>query len=236
MLLLGGGGMAAMLALWFVAGGSPASDDLEADAPRRIETDGIVNRDLSQKEFVAIYGNRLDAQARHGFVGKWFRATLIGIFLLLAALTLGLSPPAAGPLPWLQQSLVRLTGWVILMVSFFWVVAAQAQMGASWRIGIDAGTQSPLVTGGVFAVSRNPIFLGMRASLLGLFLVMPNAFTLAIFLVGEVLISVQVRLEEDFLSSVHGVEYERYRRAAASRCRISPARSRTRMTIFLSEP
>ncbi len=64
MLLLGGGGMAAMLALWFVAGGSPASDELAADAPRRIETDGIVNRDLSQKEFVAIYGNRLDAQAR----------------------------------------------------------------------------------------------------------------------------------------------------------------------------
>lgn len=64
MLLLGGGAMAAMLALWFVAGGSPASDELAADAPRRIETDGIVNRDLSQKEFVAIYGNRLDAQAR----------------------------------------------------------------------------------------------------------------------------------------------------------------------------
>ena len=64
MLLLGGGGMAAMLALWFVVGGSPASDELAADAPRRIETDGIVNRDLSQKEFVAIYGNRLDAQAR----------------------------------------------------------------------------------------------------------------------------------------------------------------------------
>lgn len=64
MLLLGGGGMAAMLALWFVAGGSPGSDEQAVDAPKRIETDGIVNRDLSQKEFVAIYGNRLDAQAR----------------------------------------------------------------------------------------------------------------------------------------------------------------------------
>ena len=34
------------------------------EAPQKIETDGIVNRDLSQREFVAIYGNRLDAQAR----------------------------------------------------------------------------------------------------------------------------------------------------------------------------
>lgn len=63
MLLLGGGGSAAMLALWFVFGGT-GHHTTAADAPQRIETDGIVNRDLSQKEFVAIYGNRLDAQAR----------------------------------------------------------------------------------------------------------------------------------------------------------------------------
>jgi conjugal transfer pilus assembly protein TraB len=63
MLLLGGGGSAAMLALWFVFGGT-GHDTTASDAPQKIETDGIVNRDLSQKEFVAIYGNRLDAQAR----------------------------------------------------------------------------------------------------------------------------------------------------------------------------
>ena len=63
MLLLGGGGSAAMLALWFVFG-STGDHKPAADAPQKIETDGIVNRDLSQKEFVAIYGNRLDAQAR----------------------------------------------------------------------------------------------------------------------------------------------------------------------------
>jgi conjugal transfer pilus assembly protein TraB len=63
MLLLGGGGSAAMLALWFVFG-STGDQKPAADAPQKIETDGIVNRDLSQKEFVAIYGNRLDAQAR----------------------------------------------------------------------------------------------------------------------------------------------------------------------------
>ncbi|WP_375393342.1 TrbI/VirB10 family protein [uncultured Sphingomonas sp.] len=64
MLLLGGGGAVAMVGLWFVLGGSPHHTSAAPDAPERIETDGIVNRDLSQKEFVAIYGNRLDAQAR----------------------------------------------------------------------------------------------------------------------------------------------------------------------------
>ncbi len=64
MILLGGGGVVALLGAWFVLGGSPDGGLQDPDAPQRIETDGIVNRDLSQKEFVAIYGNRLDAQAR----------------------------------------------------------------------------------------------------------------------------------------------------------------------------
>lgn len=64
MVLLGGGGTLAMAALWLVFGGSSTSKHADPDAPQRIETDGLVNRDLSQREFVAIYGNRLDAQAR----------------------------------------------------------------------------------------------------------------------------------------------------------------------------
>jgi conjugal transfer pilus assembly protein TraB len=64
MVLLGGGGSLALAALWLVFGGSSGSKQADPNAPQRIETDGLVNRDLSQREFVAIYGNRLDAQAR----------------------------------------------------------------------------------------------------------------------------------------------------------------------------
>lgn len=64
LLLLGGGGAAALAALWFVFGGSPPEGEPDEEAAQQIDTSGLVNRDLSQKEFVAIYGNRLDAQAR----------------------------------------------------------------------------------------------------------------------------------------------------------------------------
>ena len=77
-------------------------------------------------------------------------------------------------------------------------------MGASWRIGIDAAAQPPLVRSGLFALSRNPIFLGMRLALLGLFLALPTGATLAILLLGEVLMQVQVRLEEAHLSEALG--------------------------------
>jgi conjugal transfer pilus assembly protein TraB len=62
--LLGGGGTLALASLWLVFGGSAPDQTSDPDAPQQIETDGLVNRDLSQREFVAIYGNRLDAQAR----------------------------------------------------------------------------------------------------------------------------------------------------------------------------
>ena len=149
----------------------------------------------------------------HGLVAKWFRATLIGIFVMLAAILAGLPASAMGPLQWIEGEIARSAGWALLALSLLWVIAAQAQMGSSWRIGIDGGTRAPLVTTGLFAISRNPIFLGMRASLLGLFLVLPNAFSLAILIAGEILIQVQVRLEERHLSTAHHAEFQRYRAA-----------------------
>lgn len=146
----------------------------------------------------------------HGLVGRWFRGTLIGLFILLGALALGLPSTAAGPLPWIEGPVARGIGWAVLVAALVWVVLAQAQMGSSWRIGIDTGSRPPLVREGVFAISRNPIFLGMRASLLGFFLVLPNAFTLAALLLGEALVQVQVRLEEEHLRTIFGPDYEAY--------------------------
>jgi len=85
-------------------------------------------------------------------------------------------------------------------------------MGESWRIGIDRDHTPMLVKKGVFKISRNPIFLGMITTLLGLLLVLTNALTLLSFVVGVVLISIQVRLEEKYLLTRHGDEYAEYRR------------------------
>lgn len=88
-------------------------------------------------------------------------------------------------------------------------------MGRSWRIGIDEENKTELVTAGMFRVSRNPIFLGMRLNLLGLFLILPNAVTLAIWLLGDVAIQLQVFLEEEFLQQAHGTAYQQYQATTA---------------------
>jgi protein-S-isoprenylcysteine O-methyltransferase Ste14 len=116
------------------------------------------------------------------------------------------------PIEWLEYSWLRLTGMVLLLSSLVWTVIAQAQMGESWRIGIDQSHRTNLVQSGVFSLSRNPIFLGMLLTLFGLFLVIPNALTLLTLGLGVVLIQIQVRLEEEFLARTHGEEYILYRR------------------------
>jgi protein-S-isoprenylcysteine O-methyltransferase Ste14 len=116
------------------------------------------------------------------------------------------------PISWLERRWLQWVGVALLLTSLAWTVVAQAQMGESWRIGIDEGHRTPLVRKGVFGFSRNPIFLGMMLTLLGLFLVTPNAVTLLVLCLGVVLIQIQVRLEEEFLSGAHGDDYADYRR------------------------
>ena len=71
-------------------------------------------------------------------------------------------------------------GWGFLILSLIVVWIAQSQMANSWRIGIDEKNKTKLVTKGLFSISRNPIFLGIMIANIGLFLVIPNAFTLLI--------------------------------------------------------
>lgn len=146
------------------------------------------------------------------YIGRLFRVL---IALIASVVVVYAWAPAAytllTPIGWLERIWLDTVGVALLGFAFVWIVAAQMQMGNAWRIGIDAATRTELVEQGLFRVSRNPIFLGMRALLLGLFLVLPNALTLALWLLGDVLLQLQVRLEEEHLQRLHGKAYTTYR-------------------------
>jgi protein-S-isoprenylcysteine O-methyltransferase Ste14 len=148
----------------------------------------------------------------HGYVGRMFKGLLglcaVYLCLQLFALDIGLELP---PMAWLDNFFVQALGWLVLCISGIVLIWAQAQMGQSWRIGLDADTPGPLVVHGLFARSRNPIFLSMRLNLLGLMCLLPNLFSLLLLVCGELLIQIQVRLEEAHLPLVYGEAYEAYR-------------------------
>ena len=147
----------------------------------------------------------------HDYVGKLFRFTLTSTALIVLAFSFSESLyNLLMPIPWLNSSWLIGIGLVLLASALVWVLIAQVQMGASWRIGIDEKTASPLVQHGLFGVSRNPIFLGMLVMLVGLLFTTPTAATLTVTLLGFVLIHIQVRLEESFLLGKYGETYREY--------------------------
>jgi protein-S-isoprenylcysteine O-methyltransferase Ste14 len=84
------------------------------------------------------------------------------------------------------------------------------EFGRSFRVGIDAERPDALVTTGIFAVSRNPIYVAFGFVLLGEFLAFPNWILLVYLGAGVWLLNRQVRLEESFLKQHYGQQYLEY--------------------------
>lgn len=148
----------------------------------------------------------------HGFLGSVFKIVSVGLFVALVVLSIWPSSRnAMGQIVWLAQPIVAWSGVALAVAGVVLIAAAQVQMGRSWRVGVQQDERTELVTGGIFGLSRNPIFVGMMALIVGVFLVEPSALTLAIVVAAWLSISAQMRLEESHLASIHGEAYAAFR-------------------------
>lgn len=153
----------------------------------------------------------LKKDGAEGIVGRYFKLVpLVSILLVITITSFPSFYPYFAPIHWLEHQTITLTGLFLLMTSLLWIWLSQGQMGISWRIGIDKQNDTDLVKKGVFLISRNPIFFGLIINLLGFFLVLPNAATFAIMLLGIAILEIQVALEEQYLLSQHGEDYVNY--------------------------
>ena len=82
--------------------------------------------------------------------------------------------------------------------------------GRSFRVGIDVDHPDKLVTTGIFAFSRNPIYVAFGFVLLGQFLLFSNWILLVYLLAAVWLFHRQVLREEEFLQQHYGREYSQY--------------------------
>lgn len=117
-----------------------------------------------------------------------------------------------GALTYLNLIELKWIGASILVFSLIWTIIAQYQMANSWRIGIDYEEKTTLVDKGIFKLSRNPVFLGVLLIYLGIFLIAPNALSLALLVLCYVVLQIQARLEEEYLENIHGETYLDYKK------------------------
>jgi len=129
-------------------------------------------------------------------------------FYIVFAAAFGFPSPARGEL--FCSDSVSWIGVLLCLAGLIVFVLSLASFGKSFRVGIDQDHPDKLVTTGIFAFSRNPIYVAFGFVWLGEFLVFSN-WILLIYMVGAVcLIHRQVLREEEFLRKHYGQEYFEY--------------------------
>ena len=168
----------------------------------------------------------LRIHAEPGTIQWWAKLGFIGALLAgVAAPIAGLA--GVGPVASLDSDAVRLAGVVLAVTGIVATVAAQWQMGASWRIGVDPRERTGLVTAGVFGKVRNPIFTAMLITATGFALMIGNVVAIVGLAALIVALEVQVRaVEEPYLTETHGSAYLSY---AASAGRFVPGIGKLRL-------
>lgn len=104
-------------------------------------------------------------------------------------------------------------GWVgvaLCVISVIGFAVTLSNFGDSFRVGIDENKPDKLITGGMFAISRNPIYVCFLMFFTGLFLIHRNIVIAVAVVLFAMAIHRQVLREEKFLTSHYGKEYESY--------------------------
>jgi len=165
-------------------------------------------RTLTQKRRTGDTGYRFGRGGRQSTAQALMTVAFV---LVLAAPIAELADlPVLGAPLW-EATAVRVAGLVLIAAGTAATVAAQTAMGTSWRIGVDPGERTTLVTSGPFARVRNPVFSAVGLTALGLALAVPNALAALMLAAYTAGVQLQVRgIEEPYLLEVHGDAYAAY--------------------------
>jgi protein-S-isoprenylcysteine O-methyltransferase Ste14 len=105
---------------------------------------------------------------------------------------------------------VAWTGVLFCLAGLLLLLWSLISFRQSFRIGIDTDHPDTLIVDGVFALSRNPIYVAFAMVLLGEFLILPNWVTLIYLGAATWLFHRQVLREEEYLNEHYGRAYAEY--------------------------
>jgi protein-S-isoprenylcysteine O-methyltransferase Ste14 len=129
-------------------------------------------------------------------------------FYMVFANALGL--PSVSKQTFFQSEIIAWVGVSLCVIGLLLLLWSLVSFGRSFRVGIDTDTPDKLITSGVFAFSRNPIYVAFWLILLGQFLIFPNWILLVYFSAATWLFHRQVLREEAYLREHYGDEYMVY--------------------------
>ena len=118
--------------------------------------------------------------------------------------------PSVSTQEFFHSETISWVGVILCLTGLLLFLWSLVSFGMSFRVGIDTDHPDKLVTTGVFAFSRNPIYVAFCTVMLGEFLILPT-WILVIYLAAALwLVHRQVLREEAYLSQQYGREYAEY--------------------------
>ena len=129
-------------------------------------------------------------------------------FYIVFAAAFGL--PGVGKQEFFHSEAVSWLGVLLCLAGLSLLFLSLVSFGKSFRVGIDQDRPDQLITTGVFAFSRNPIYVAFAFVLLGQFLVFSNWILLVYLVAATALFHRQVLREEEFLKKHYGRQYSEY--------------------------
>jgi protein-S-isoprenylcysteine O-methyltransferase Ste14 len=118
--------------------------------------------------------------------------------------------PSVSTQTFFRSDVMSWVGVLLCLVGLTVLLLSLISFGRSFRVGIDVDHPDQLITTGLFAFSRNPIYVAFGFILLGQFLVFPNWILLIYLVAGIGLFHRQVLREEAFLRQHYGQAYAAY--------------------------
>ena len=111
----------------------------------------------------------------------------------------------------IDSQISRIIGASLVFIGLLFFLGAFVSFGDSWRVGFDIKTPGKLVTGGIFAFSRNPIYVFLDLWFIGVFLMNGRLVFLVFAILTLIVIHWQILQEEAFLSKLYNEPYHQYR-------------------------
>ncbi len=104
----------------------------------------------------------------------------------------------------------KIAGGLLMATGLVFYGLGTRGLGESWRFGIDRNSPGPLMTDGIYAWTRNPIYLSFDLLLIGTFLVHGRLHLLLLALVLATVFHLQILREECFHAEHYGDAFGGY--------------------------
>lgn len=157
---------------------------------------------MKRKGIRAIYFANIDK--------KDFLTPPFGLFYLYIVFAATFNLPAVSKQEFFHSEMASWLGVFLCLMGLVLLLSSFVSFGKSFRIGIDTNHSDKLVTTGVFAFSRNPIYVAIGFILIGQFLVFSNWILLLYMAAAAWLFHRQVLREEAYMKKHYGKEYSEY--------------------------